>query len=43
VARDAGAARFADAEWGATFAAAASAVLARPAVQVDADNLSVTF
>ena len=43
VARDAGADRFADAQWGAAFASAVSAALARPTVQVDADALSVTY
>ena len=43
VAREAGAERFADAQWGAAFAAAVSAALARPTVQVDADSLSVTY
>jgi hypothetical protein len=43
LARDAGPKQFADAAWGATFAAAASAALGKPLVQVDADALSVTF
>ena len=43
VARDAGSNRFADAYWGAAFAAAALAVLGKPGLRVDADALSVTY
>jgi hypothetical protein len=43
VAREAGAKRFADAAWGAAFAAAASAALGKKMLQVDADTLSVTY
>ena len=43
VAREAGAARFADAQWGPQFAAAATAVLGRKSLQVDADSLTVTY
>ena len=43
VAREAGVDRFADAQWGPVFAAAVSAALVRPTVQVDADNLSLTY
>jgi hypothetical protein len=43
IARDAGAKQFADAAWGAAFAAATSAVLGKKMVQVDADALSVTY
>ena len=43
VAREAGSKHFADAAWGAAFAAAASAALGKKMVQVDADNLSVTY
>ena len=43
VAREAGAERFADAQWGPAFAAAVSAALARPTVQIDADNLSINY
>lgn len=43
VAREAGVQHFADAAWGATFAAAASAALGKKTVQVDADALSVTY
>ena len=43
VAREAGVARFADAQWGAQFAAAATAVLGKKSLQVDADSLTVTY
>ena len=43
VARDAGAKRFVDAQWGQQFAGAASAALGRATVQVDVGALSVTF
>lgn len=43
LARDAGAARFADPVWGQAFAAAASAALGKPTLRVDADALSVTY
>ncbi len=43
IAREAGARHFADPVWGSAFAAAVSAVLGKPMVQVDADALSVTF
>lgn len=43
VAREAGTKHFADPVWGAAFAAAASAALGKPRVQVDADALSVTY
>lgn len=43
IAREAGAQRFADASWGAAFAAAASAALGKRMVLVDADALSVSY
>ena len=43
IAREAGAKHFADAAWGAAFAAAASAALGKKLLQVDADTLSVTY
>jgi hypothetical protein len=43
IAREAGAKHFADAQWGAAFAAAASAALGKKLLQVDADTLSVTY
>ena len=43
IAREAGAAHFADPVWGAAFAAAASAALGKKLLHVDADTLSVTF
>ena len=43
VARAAGAKLFADAQWGASFASAASAALGRPVVQIDVETLSVTY
>jgi hypothetical protein len=43
VAREAGVRHFADAAWGAAFAAAASAALGRQLLHVDADTLSVTY
>jgi len=43
VAREAGAARFADAAWGQQFAEAAAAALGKQSLQVDADSLTVTF
>lgn len=43
VARDAGAQRFANAQWGETFAGAALALLGKPGLRVDADALSVTY
>lgn len=43
IAREAGAKHFADAVWGAAFAAAASAALGKKMLQVDADTLSVTY
>jgi hypothetical protein len=43
VAREAGVAHFADVQWGAQFAAAATAVLGRKSLQVDADSLTVTY
>ena len=43
VARAAGAKLFADAQWGAHFASAASAALGRPVVQIDVESLSVTY
>ena len=43
IAREAGAERFADAAWGAAFAAAASASLGKKMLHVDADALSVTY
>jgi len=43
VAREAGVRHFSDAAWGAAFAAAASAVLGKQLLHVDADTLSVTY
>ena len=43
VAREAGTSRFSDAHWGPQFAAAATAVLGRKSLQVDADSLTVTY
>jgi hypothetical protein len=43
VAREAGSKHFADAAWGAAFAAAASAALGKKLLHVDADTLSVTY
>ena len=43
IAREAGAKHFADAAWGAAFAAAASSALGKKLLQVDADTLSVTY
>lgn len=43
VAREAGVKHFSDATWGAAFAAAASAALGKPRVQVDADALSLSY
>jgi hypothetical protein len=43
IAREAGAAKFADGVWGAAFAAAASAGLGKPVLTLDVDTLSVTY
>ena len=43
IAREAGAQHFADATWGAAFADAACAALGKRSLNVDADNLSVTY
>jgi hypothetical protein len=43
VAQAAGPARFADAQWALAFAQAASAVLGKPVINVDADALSITY
>jgi hypothetical protein len=43
IAREAGSKHFADAAWGAAFAAAASAALGKKLLHVDADTLSVTY
>ncbi len=43
VARDAGAQKFNDAEWGAQFARAASAALARPVVSIDLGAMAVSY
>lgn len=43
IAREAGSKHFADASWGAAFAAAASAALGKKLLHVDADTLSVTY
>ena len=43
VAQAAGPAKFADAAWALSFARAASTVLGKPVVNVDADSLSITY
>jgi hypothetical protein len=43
VAQAAGPAKFADAQWAQAFAYAASAVLGKPVINVDADTLSITY
>lgn len=43
VAQAAGPAKFADAQWAQAFAYAASAVLGKPVINVDADALSITY
>ena len=43
VAREAGPARFNDADWGAHFARAASAALSRPVVVVDLRSMTVSY
>lgn len=43
VAQAAGPAQFADAQWALAFAQAASAVLGKPMINVDADTLSITY
>lgn len=43
VAQAAGPAMFADAQWALAFAQAASAVLGKPVINVDADALSITY
>jgi len=43
IAREAGAQRFADLQWGGTFSAAASTMLGKPVLTVDADALSMTY
>ena len=43
VAQAAGPAKFADAQWALTFARAASAVLGKSVIHVDADTLSITY
>ena len=43
IAREAGVKHFEDAKWGSTFAAAASVMLGKPVLTVDADALSMTY
>jgi hypothetical protein len=43
VAQAAGPAKFADSAWALAFAQAASAVLGKPVINVDADALSITY
>lgn len=43
VAQAAGPAKFADAQWALEFARAASAVLGKPVINVDADALTITY
>ena len=43
LAQAAGPAKFADAQWALAFAQAASAVLGKPVINVDADALSITY
>ncbi len=43
VAQAAGATKFADPQWAQAFARAASAVLGKPSIHVDADTLSITY
>lgn len=43
IAREAGVRHFADAAWGAAFAAAASGALGKSTLHVDADTLSLTY
>lgn len=43
VAQAAGPAKFADPQWAQAFAYAASAVLGKPVINVDADTLSITY
>ncbi len=43
VAQAAGPAKFADTAWAQAFARAASAVLGKPAIHVDADSLSISY
>jgi hypothetical protein len=43
VAQAAGPVKFADAQWALSFAQAASAVLGKPTVNVDADSLTITY
>lgn len=43
VAQAAGPAKFADAQWAQAFAYAASAVLGKPVINVDADTLSIIY
>ena len=43
VAQAAGPTQFADAQWALAFAQAASAVLGKPVINVDADALSITY
>lgn len=43
VAQAAGPAKFADAQWALAFAQAATAVLGKPVINVDADALSITY
>ena len=43
VAQAAGPARFGDAAWSESFARAASAVLARPVVNIDVPSMSITY
>lgn len=43
VARDAGAAKFNDVDWGQQFARAASAALARPVVSIDLQSMMLSY
>lgn len=43
VAQAAGPAKFSDPQWALAFAQAASAVLGKPVINVDADSLSITY
>jgi len=43
VAQAAGPAKFSDAQWALAFAQAASAVLGKPVINVDADALTITY
>ena len=43
LAREAGAVRLGNAQWGPVFAAAASAALGKPTVEIDTDAMSLTY